>query len=420
MNIDKTKMHKILRVLKRPFHKKDPESQSWLFFKELEDSLKLIEDIELIGNNFSGKIREFIPVKRLLLLIYDKDTAKFKVINSIGFEKTEVSRITFLSNDPLIKWLKVNKTHFYAKAQPGVFNYLTEKERNTLQTLGIDLCFPLISMNRLIGMIFIGPKESHEDFSKKELTLISSLMPQTGIALENAVLYKEQRERFRRMSRADKLATIGELAAGAAHEIRNPLTGIKSSLQYLKTKNQSEKEKKLLTTALQETERIDDILSALLSFSRPSDTKKEKSNILDIIDESLELITFQARKQKIKITRDYPPSPLFLNGDKAQLKQLFLNIFLNSLQSMKVEDELKIEVNSTDHQNILIAINDSGEGITEENLDKIFDPFFTTKKGGTGLGLTICYGIVKSHKGEIEIKSQTSQGTTALITFPLF
>ncbi len=412
-------MNKVFKILRSKLQKKHPEIYPWLFFKELEDSLNLIEDIDQIGNNFLGKIKEMVPVKKLILVIYDQDLGKFKVNNFLGFDESEVKKISFLRNEPLVKWLKINKTFFYIKAQPGVFDYLTEKEKNTLKTLGIEVCYPLVSMNRLIGIILIGPKNNNKDFLKHELSLIFSLTPQIGIALENAVLYKEQRERFRRMSRADKLATIGELAAGAAHEIRNPLTGIKSSLQYLKTKNRDKTENKLLKNALQETERIDDILSALLSFSRPSEIKKEKGNILEILEESLDMISFQTRKQKIKIFCDFPSSPIFLYGDKDQLKQLFLNIFLNSLQAMKDGGELKVEVSSAADQKVMIVVSDTGEGIPEENLDKIFDPFFTTKKGGTGLGLSICYGIVSSHQGEIEVKSTFNLGTTALVKFPL-
>lgn len=411
-------IYRIPKILQRIFRKKSPEVYPWFFFKELEDSLNLIEDLDQIGLNFLGKIKEYIPAKKLILVIYDQDLGRFKVSNYFGFDESEVKKLSLNRNDHLVKWLKVNQTYFYRKDQSGVFNYLMKKEKNILDTLGIELCYPLIAMNRLIGIIFIGPKENDEKFSKQERSFISSLTPQTGIALENAVLYKEQRERFRRMSRADKLATIGELAAGAAHEIRNPLTAIKSSLQYLKTKSQAQKENKLLSNALKETERIDNILSGLLSFSRPSEIKKEKGNLLEILEESLELISFQARKQRIKIVRDFPSSPVFLNGDRAQLKQLFLNLLLNSVQAMKENDELKIEITSAGDQKVLIAITDTGEGIPEENLDKIFDPFFTTKKGGTGLGLSICYGIIQSHQGEIEVKSKLNQGTSAFVKLP--
>jgi len=403
----------------RKLSKDGQDDYPYYFFKELEDSLNIIEDIEQIGHNFLGKIKEFIPVEKLFLVIFDQESGKFKVSNSIGFEEEKIKKVFFLSTEPLAKWLKVNKTHFYIPEQPGVFRFLTKKEKEQLETLNIELCFPLVSMNRLIGIIFIGPKSEKKKFTKQELVIISTLTPQAGIALENAILYKEQRERFRRMSRADKLATIGELAAGAAHEIRNPLTAIQSSLQYLSTKIQAEKEKKLLTNALKETRRINEILSALLSFSRPSDVKKEKNNIIEILEDSLDLISIQAKKYKIKISRDYPTTPILLNSDKAQLKQLFLNILLNSAQAMKEGGELKIEVQPKDNHKILVTVTDTGEGIPEDKLDNIFNPFFTTKRGGTGLGLSICYGIIESHQGEIEVKSKANQGTTVLITLPL-
>jgi len=412
-------MHKVFERLQNKIRKKAPEVYPWLFFKELESSLNLIEDLDQIGLNFLGRIKEIIAVEKLILIVYDQDLGRFKVSNFLGFDESELRKIFFEKNDHLVKWLKVNQTYLYVKEQAGVFDYLTEKEKNILTSLEIEVCYPLISMNRLIGVILIGAKENNQKFSRQELSLILSLTPQTGIALENAILYKEQRERFRRMLRADKLATIGELAAGAAHEIRNPLTAIKSSLQYLKTKSQDEKQTNLLNSALKETGRIDEILSGLLSFSRPSEIKKEKENLLETLEESLQLISFQVKNQKIKVTLDFPSAPVFLNGDKAQLKQLFLNLFLNSLQAMKDGGELKIEVNSSADGKALVSIADTGEGIPEENLDKIFDPFFTTKKGGTGLGLSICYGIVQSHQGEIEVKSKIGQGTTALIKLPL-
>ncbi len=403
----------------RKLSKVNKDEYPYIFFKELEDSLSIIEDIELIGHNFLGKIKEFIPVENLFLVIFDQETGKFKVSNSMGFEEEKINKVFFLSNDPLAKWLKVNKTHLYIPEKSGVLRYLAKKERELLENLNIELCFPLVSMNRLIGIILIGPKTKKKKFTKQELAIISTLTPQAGIALENAILYKEQRERFRRMSRADKLATIGELAAGAAHEIRNPLTAIQSSLQYLTTKIHTEKENKLLTNALQETGRINEILSALLSFSRPSEIKKEKNNIIEILEGSLNLISIQSKKYKIKITRDYPNTPLLLNSDKAQLKQLFLNILLNSAQAMKEGGELKIEVHPKDSHKILITVTDTGEGIPEDKLDNIFDPFFTTKSGGTGLGLSICYGIIESHRGEIKVKSKVGQGTIISIILPL-
>ncbi len=397
---------------------KTSDAYPWHIFKELEDSLNLIEDFDQIARNFLGKIKESLAVENLTLMIYDSDLGEFRISASMGSPPT-VRNVHFSSVDPLVKWLKVNKTQLSLKDQPGVLDYLTPREKEILVSLGTELCYPIISMNRLIGILFVGTKSDGESFSKQELSFIALLTPQTGIALENALLYREQRERFRRMLRADKLATIGELAAGAAHEIRNPLTAIKSSLQYLESKSQEETARKLLGTALEETGRIEEILSGLLSFSRPSDIKKERHDLLESLDESLDLIAFQARKQKVRVVREFPQFPLYINGDKSQLKQLFLNLLLNSLQAMSQGGELKLEVSPADGTNVLVTVTDTGEGIPEENLDRVFDPFFTTKKGGTGLGLSICYGIVRSHDGNIQVRSQPGRGTTVLTKLPL-
>jgi len=407
----------IQRILKKT--RPSPPVYPWDFFKELEDSLNLIEDLDKIGENFLGRIKEILPVEQLILLLYDQDTGKFRVNNQFGYSLEVLKDVFFLQNESLIKWLKINKTHVYLKKNPGVFTYLSEREQMILKSIRVELCFPLVSMNRLIGIIFIGAKQDGTGYTDQELTLIATLTPQTGIALENAVLYKEQRERFRRMSRADKLATIGELAAGAAHEIRNPLTAIKSTLQYLSGKIEGKKENTLLKNALSETERIEKILSALLSFSRPSEIKRESEDLTKIINECLELISFQARKMYVEIVCSFPQDPVILTFDKSQLKQLFLNLFLNAVQSMPAGGDLRIEIQRLPEEKILISISDTGMGIPEENLDKIFDPFFTTKKGGTGLGLSICYGIIQSHKGEIEIKNNSGQGTTAFIRLPV-
>jgi len=284
----------------------------------------------------------------------------------------------------------------------------------------IEICFPLMSMNRLIGILLVGAKDGGGPFTRTEMSFISSILPQAGIAMENALLFKEQRERLRRMSRADRLATIGELAAGAAHEIRNPLTAIKSTLQYLQSKHGDETSRKLLAAAIQETDRIDEIVSALLSFSRPTEIRKERHDLREILEEGLDLISFEARTHKVAVRREFPEAPLSIQGDKSQLKQLFLNIFLNALQAMPNGGEMKVEARRKEGQKAVVAVADTGEGIPEENLDRIFDPFFTTKKSGTGLGLSIGYNIAKSHRGEIEVKSRVGQGTTILISLPLY
>jgi signal transduction histidine kinase len=413
-------MKKTLKALRRRLTgKTGDESFPLLVFREFEDSLNLIEDFDNIAGNFLGKIKEVCPVRTLILLIYDADTGRFASSASAGLPEDEARRVFFPRNSRLVKWLKVNETYLEVRQRPGVLEYLTGKENEMLEARGIEICFPLMSMNRLIGVLLVGAKTDGTRFAKLEISFISSILPQAGIALENALLFKEQRERFRRMSRADRLATIGELAAGAAHEIRNPLTAIRSSLQYLEAKSADEASLKLIGAALQETARINEIVSALLSFSRPSETVQERYNLVETLEEGLDLVSFQARKQQVVLRREFPDEALTVRGDRSQLKQLFLNVFLNAIQAMPGGGELKVEALRKDGPKAVVAVTDTGDGIPEENLDRIFDPFYTTKKSGTGLGLSICYNIIKSHRGDIEVKSKTGQGTTILVSLPL-
>jgi signal transduction histidine kinase len=410
-----------IRALGRRLAGRGPDADfPLLVFREFENSLNLIEDFDHIAGNFLGRIKEVCAVPRLILLIHDPDSSRFAPSAWSGIPDDESRAIFLPRNSRLVKWLKINETHLEIRRQQGVLEYLTRKETETLAALGIEICFPLMSMNRLIGILLVGAKEDGAPFTRTDMTFISSLLPQAGIALENALLFKEQRERLRRMSRADRLATIGELAAGAAHEIRNPLTAIKSTLQYLRSKHEDETSRKLLAAAIEETGRIDEIVSALLSFSRPTEIKRERHDLREVLEESLDLVAFQARKAKVAVRRRFPDAALLIQGDKSQLKQLFLNIFLNAIQAMPDGGELAVEARLREDQKAAVTVADTGEGIPEENMDRIFDPFFTTKKSGTGLGLSIGYNIVKSHRGDIEVKSRPGQGTSILITLPQY
>ena len=406
------------RAAKTSPGKRRRTAEARTIFREFAESLNLIEDFDQIALNLLGTIKEAVDVDRLVFFIFDGDLGHFRVGASSGYDQAGLRGVVLSGEEHLAKWLKVNKTFLDVRGRPGVFGFLGEREKDVISRLGLALCYPVLSMNRLIGILCIGEMESGEKYSAEEAAFVDSLMPQAGIALENALLYKEQRERYRRMLRADRLATIGELAAGAAHEIRNPLTSIKSSLQYLESRCREENEKKLLGVALSETDRIDEILAALLSFSRPSEIRKEPCDLVALLEESVALVSIQARAKGVEVRTSFPPSPVIVDADGSQLKQVFLNISLNSVQAMEGGGTLTVEAIRLDNGKLLVRATDTGPGISEEALEKVFDPFFTTKKGGTGLGLSICYTIVKAHGGEIEIRSRLGEGTTVLVTLP--
>jgi len=222
--------------------------------------------------------------------------------------------------------------------------------------------------------------------------------------------------------RAGKMAALGELAAGVAHEINNPLTGVLTfSSLILKKVDENHPWKRDLENIVQQTTRCRNIVRGLLDFARQRKPDKKEWDVHTLIDRTVTLVENQARFQNIKIVKEFKTSipMLFLDGD--QIQQVFMNIIINAADAMAGNGgTLTIKTNLKDGM-AEVSFADSGCGITKEHLSKLFDPFFTTKETGkgTGLGLAISYGIIQSHGGDIEVESQLGKGSTFRIKLPI-
>ncbi len=224
------------------------------------------------------------------------------------------------------------------------------------------------------------------------------------------------------ISQSEKLASIGRLSAGIAHEINNPLTGVLTFAHLLKQKRNNDLEDvKDLDTIIRETTRVREIVKGLLDFARQTPFKKEYHNINDILRQITKLIKSQKEFNGIAISENFKHNIPQFFGDKNQLQQVFLNIILNAGEAITGKGEIKISTDVEDNK-IVVRISDNGCGITKDSLDKIYDPFFTTKAvgKGTGLGLSISYGIIQQHDGLIKCKSEAGVGTTFSIYLPLY
>jgi len=222
--------------------------------------------------------------------------------------------------------------------------------------------------------------------------------------------------------KSERLATLGQLAAGVAHEINNPLGGI---LMYTHLALEDLDEKDVLRTnlekAITETTRCKDIVKGLLDFARQTEPKIEQSDVNEILERTLDLVKNQALFQNVKITRSLPSLPKILM-DAGQIQQVFTNIILNAAEAMEGKGELTVATKAlSDNEYIEVSFTDTGCGISQEDRERIFDPFFTTKEvgRGTGLGLAVSHGIIARHKGTIEVKSEHGKGTSFIIRLPL-
>jgi two-component system NtrC family sensor kinase len=221
---------------------------------------------------------------------------------------------------------------------------------------------------------------------------------------------------------SEKLAAMGRLTSQLAHELNNPLYGIMNTLELMKTEiSPQNKRRRLLEMALSETERLTDMLRKMLSFSRPDQQERSGVDMNVILDEILLLHEKQLRENDIKIAASLADPMPAVWGSKNQLRQVFLNMISNARDAMPEGGTLTVTTNVSD-SHVRIQVSDDGTGIRAEHLDQIFETFFTTKVDsarGVGLGLSVCYGFIKDHGGEIQVESQWGEGTTFTILLPV-
>ncbi len=393
---------------------------------EFIKSVNLIVGLDQLLERLCSHIAESFGTGKIAIVLFEPITDRYTIRYSRIDKGEQRPAYTFSRTDPLIRWLNVNHVPLDVPREPEVVKYLSEEEREVLHSNGIVLVVPLIVLNRLSGVVMMGGRANGGDYSAPEVEFLSRLSSQTAIAIEHAVNAEYQEGRLKRVLQADKLATVGELAAGAAHEIRNPLTSIRSTIQWLKRDLPAEKHP-MADGIIEEVDRIDGIIKGLLSLSRTSDLRLSPLDLQSILGETLTLLDPECRSHDVAIERDFASSPCTMLGDSSQLKQLFLNILLNAIQANSPGGTVHVAVldrgsnASAAQPSLEVAITDTGPGIPEDILPKVFDPFFTTKDNGTGLGLSISYGIASKHGGEIEIVSRNSgvkHGTTVKVRLP--
>jgi PAS domain S-box-containing protein len=236
-------------------------------------------------------------------------------------------------------------------------------------------------------------------------------------------IYKIQEE----ILRMDRLVSLGKLSSGIAHELRNPLAGIKTTAQALgEEMTEEDPRREYLQRITKEIDRLNELLKTFFSFAKPQKLNLTPCHVRDIINEIIPFLIKEIADKGIRFEEKYDPHLPRIRADKTQMHQVFLNLFLNAIQAMPEGGDLKIGVSSFvsaggdgPRQNFIKAIvSDTGKGIPPHMVDRIFDPFFTTKPKGIGLGLSIAYQIINKHGGTIKVESQWEKGTSFVITLP--
>jgi signal transduction histidine kinase len=305
---------------------------------------------------------------------------------------------------------------------------------------------PIISKGKLFGNLYLTEKQDAEEFSKEDEKLAVTLAAQAAVAIENASLYEEVERSYRELQRSqgllvrqEKLASLGRLAAGLAHELNNPLSSVAGFAEALQRRAAGEEMagvpglsdiQEYLALIHEEVSRAATIVRRLLDFARQREPAFGRVDLQGVVTKAVSFVQRQARlaNQQI-VVAPFPPEST-VHADAQMLQQVFLNLLTNALDAIEGGGEVRIAAHRRSEGDgsgpgrawIDVEVSDTGVGISPENLTKVFDPFFTTKEigKGTGLGLAVCQSIVEQHRGTIEVRSEgVGKGTGVTVSLPL-
>jgi len=287
---------------------------------------------------------------------------------------------------------------------------------------------------------FFSMPENKDEMSDRDVSLagddnmifslhLSSLpvYNQDGVFMGRVLLMydlSELKKLEKEIQRHDRLVALGKMAAGVAHEVRNPLSSIKGFATLLGSRfKDGSQEHEAAGLLVQEAERLNRSITELLNYARPTPLKKENINLAEIIASSLKLISSDAKALEVETSLDVSPDLPPVSADRDRINQVLLNLYINGLQAMedvKKDKFLKVSVHQAQSPGFIeIEVQDNGKGIPAEDIDRVLDPYFTSKPDGTGLGLAMAYKIIDEHKGAIRFKSQSGQGTTVIVSLPV-
>jgi len=401
-------------------------------------TLNLEEILELILKG----VTQGIGFDRARLYLLDEEKKQLNCKVAVGIDKDKIQKISlpYDAQDNILSRAIKEKRPFIvedARRDPRV-----NKDLITFLDVKSLAAVPLLSRQKVLGGIAADNLTSADHISEKKLQSLMIFANQAALALENALMYEELKafssqleERVKKavaelqqtqeqLMRSEKLATLGQLSAGIAHEIRNPLTSIKILIHSLVDEEATPASReKDLAVIESEIERVNKIIRQFLDFARPRPPALQRLDLHKLLEDTLHLVAYELEAQGIILEKNFMDKNPYVAVDGEQMKQVFLNILLNAIQAMPQGGKLTVATFQENlpslGEELVVSFRDSGEGIPPEIIEKIFEPFFSTKEEGIGLGLPIGQRIIEEHKGKIRVESYPQKGTTFYVYLPL-
>jgi signal transduction histidine kinase len=414
--------NKIQNLIDKLFYKKTYDYYSTI--QKVSHDLAAMFDFKKIYSFVGDIIFSTLGLKSIYLLSA-VPSGDYKAVfhRSHGSERSEVRGEGGLKIDrdsEIIKLLKTSNDIIITDELSGIKEILgqeiIENITNTLKSFNGQAVLPVFIDDKLQLLMILGEKLSGDIFTEEDIKLLSTISYQTAIALKNVRLYEEK-------FRAEKFASIGMMSATFAHEIRNPLTSVKTFAGLFPEKyNDAEFRDTFSKIVVNDVKRIDGLIADLLSFSSGRALScTDRVNITALIDETLENLkgTLGLERRNISLAKSYKTPEINITCDSKMLRQAFINIITNSCEAVDENGALTVQVTLNGRGDVDIIIADTGNGISPEDINRIFDPFYTTKPMGMGLGLAISKKIIEDHDGRITVESDLSKGTTFKISLPM-
>lgn len=405
------------RVERSLFPQKQASRESLVAFAR---SVIRILDRDRLIRECSDKLHEVFGVDLSSLFLVEDTRGRVELRRAVGAQPTPA---VFGPEHPFVRWLSTHTDcvlrdeveHAHAKKDAAIVAQICREN-------SWEVIVPLATGSTLVGFVGLGARRDLQAFTAGDLDLLNSVAAQASIAFENARLYDELRRSREIINRAGRLSALGTLAAGIAHEIRNPLVSIQTFFQLAPQRlGDEEFMTSFLRLAETEVQRISNLISELLSFAKGPATNVGEVDVGDVVERTMTLLAPQARTLQIQLFRHVADmAPLLADSD--QVLQVLINIVLNAIQATPAGGAVSVEARVVDNETgpiCQIEIRDNGPGIPAEIREAIFNPFFTTKDKGTGLGLPIAHRIVAEAGGFITVESVQGVGSRFLVHLPL-
>lgn len=392
---------------------------------QLQDKIDITASINQIWQVFFHELQNSIFLEGCSLFLVDDNSHEFVLKNAFPPSMGDIfmSEISHQIECGMFSWI-INRR------QPALLPALVIKSNKTV------IMLPLVTAKQTLGVVLIVTPIEESAITQENMKLLAMLAKQCSLVMENSLLYdrlRREHESLRKAQhqilQAEKLASIGRLTAGASHEILNPLNILSGYVQMLGLYgNPDERSSRYLSVMTEQIDRISRIVNSLYQFSQSIGAHKDLLQINDLIRRTFQLFEHEGRYDHIHNVIDLEENLPMIQGNADTLSQMMFMMLSNARDAMPNGGTVTVSTQKILSENteektgdqVQIQIQDTGHGIPETDIDRIFDPFFTTKisTNGTGLGLSLCYGIIQNHNGNIRVSSRMNHGTTFTVRLP--